>query len=330
MTRRAAVIGCGFIGASPVLPGSGVQSHAAAWTHHPGVQLVGLADPDPERLQAAATRWSVQSAFATAAELLERLKPDIVSLCSPDATHGEVLDLILDQPSVRAVLAEKPLALDVAQAEALVAKADRRGIVLAVNYVRRFAPSHQQLRRWLEGEPIGDIELVRGTYVRGLKHNGTHWFDLARFLVGNIVGVRGFGDVADDALDATIDVAMEFDTGARGLLHGLRDVRYSFFEMDLIGRKGRVRVIDSGQRVEVFTAAPSRRFPGFRDLIPVPGPDGGLSDLLMHAGSDLVEALATGRAPACTGADAVVALSLADQAITDARTNERTHATVGR
>ena len=330
MTRRAVVIGCGFIGASPVLPGSGIQSHAAAWTHHPGVQLVGLADPDAEQLHAAGARWSVKSTFATAEDLLDRLKPEIVSLCSPDPTHGEILDRILDQPSVKAVLAEKPLALDVAEAEALVAKAERRGIVLAVNYVRRFAPSHQQLRRWLAAEPIGRIELARGTYVRGVKHNGSHWFDLARFLVGEVVGVRGFGVVGEDALDATIDVEMEFDTGARGLLHGIRDVPYSFFEMDLIGPKGRVRIADSGQRIEAFTAAPSRRFPGFRELVPAAGPAGGLGDLLMHAASDLVESLATGRTPACTGADAVAALSLADQALADARTRERPHATVGR
>lgn len=330
MARRAAVIGCGFIGASPVLPGSGIQSHAAAWAHHPGVDLVALADPDPERLQAAAMRWGVKAAYGSAEALLEGAAPEIVSLCSPDATHAEILDRVLETPSVRAVLAEKPLALDVAEAEALVTKAERKGIVLAVNYVRRFAPSHQQLRRWLAGEPIGKIELVRGCYVRGLKHNGTHWFDLARFLVGEVIGVRGFGVVAEALLDATIDVEMEFETGARGLLHGLRDVPYSLFEMDLIGRAGRVRVVDSGQRIEAFAAAPSRKFPGFRELIPAPGPSGGLGDLLMHAASDLVEALATGRAPACTGVDAVTALALADQAILDARSQERHHAIVGR
>ena len=330
MTRRAAVIGCGFIGASPVLPGSGIQSHAAAWAHHPGVDLAGLADPDPERLRAAAIRWKVTSVYSTADELLDRVKPEIVSLCSPDATHGELLDRILDAPSVRAVLAEKPLALDLAEAEAVVAKAEARGIVLAVNYVRRFAPSHRELRQWLQGDPIGRIELVRGSYVRGLKHNGTHWFDLARFLIGEVMGVRGFGVVAEGASDATIDVDMEFKTGARGTLHGLREVPCSVFEMDLIGPQGRVRVIDSGQRFEVFNVGPSRRFHGFGELVPAIGPTGGLGDVLMHAAKDLIEALETGRPPACTGGDAVIALALAEQAIADARSGEGAHATFGR
>jgi predicted dehydrogenase len=330
MTRRAAVIGCGFIGAAPVIPGSGIQSHAAAWSHHPGVDLVALADRDHDRLQAASARWSVRSTYPTAAALLAAAAPEVVSLCTPDASHADILDLVLDTPSVRAVLAEKPLALEVDQAEALVAKAEARKIVLAVNYVRRFAPSHQLLRRWLLDEPIGKIELVRGTYVRGIKHNGTHWLDLARYLIGEITEVRGSGLVDDGAVDATIDVELGFACGARGVLSGLRHGSFAHFEIDLIGTRGRVRVIDSGQRIEVFTAATSRRFPGFRELLPAPGPTGGLSDLLMHAAGDLVESLATGRPPACTGEDAVKALTLADRALADAQRRWEDHATIGR
>jgi predicted dehydrogenase len=226
-------------------------------------------------------------------------------------------------------LVEKPIALDVEDAERLVAKAARRDVVLAVNYVRRYAPSHRQLERWLAAEPLGPLELVRGTYGRGLKHNGTHWLDLARFLVGEIEWVRGFGRVDSDARDATIDVELGFANGARGHLHGLTHAPYSLFEMDLIGPRGRVRVIDGGHRIETFTTAASRRYPGFRELIPAAGPTGGLADLLMHAASDLVESMATGRRPAATGTDATIALRLAALALDDARARREDHATIG-
>lgn len=322
MTRRAAVIGCGFIGAGAVVPGSGIQSHAAAWCHHPGTELAGLADNDGARLAKAGRRWDVTALFDSADRLLEATAPEIVSVSTPDATHAAVLDRVLDAPSVRAVLMEKPLALDVEAARALVRKAERRGIVLAVNYVRRYAPSHQHLRRWLAAEPLGPVELVRGSYANGLKHNGSHWIDLARFLVGEIASVEGFGPVDAEATDATIDVGFDFESGARGLLHGLRAVPYSLFELDIVGPKGRVRIIEGGQRVEVFTVAGSRRFPGFRELLPAVGPSGGLADLLMHAASDVVEALATGREPAGTGADAVTALGWAVLALEDAKRRE--------
>lgn len=322
MTRRAAVLGCGFIGAGVVVPGSGIQSHAAAWYYHPGTELVGLADIDAARLAEAGRRWGVSSLFESVDQLLDTTGPEIVSVCTPDATHAAVLARVLDAPSVRAVLMEKPLALDLDEARALVRKAERRGIILAVNYVRRYAPSHQHLRRWLATEPLGPIELVRGCYGNGLKHNGTHWIDLVRFLIGEIATVEGYGPVTANAPDSTIDVGFEFESGARGLLHGLRTGPYSLFELDILGSQGRVRVIEGGQRVEVFAVTGSRRFPGFRELLPAEGPSGGLADLLMHAASDLVEALATGREPAGTGADAVAALRWAVAALDDAERRE--------
>lgn len=326
MTLRAAVIGCGFIGAGPVAAGSGIQSHAAAWAAHPGARLAGLVDPDPKRLAAAAARWPEAGLFTEVGEMLERVQPALVSVATPDETHARILDRVLDADCVRAVLAEKPLALDAAEAAALVARAGERGVVLAVNHVRRFAPSHRLLANWLSGAPIGPIELVRGSYVRGIKHNGTHWLDLARWLVGDITAIRGRGE-SGSGEDATIDAELDFACGARGSLHGIRQAPYSFFEMDLIGRQGRVRISDGGARFEHWRTAPSRRFPGFSELEPAACPTGGLADLLMHAVSDLIEALTTGRAPAATGPDAVVALRLAEEALTSARGD---HAFAGR
>lgn len=329
MTLRAAVVGCGFIGAGPVVPGSGIQSHAAAWTHHPDTVLVGLADTDAMRLADAGRRWGADRMFGSVDELLDATAPAIVSVSTPDPTHAAMLDRVLEAPSVRAVLMEKPLALDLDQARALVNKAADRGVILAVNYVRRYAPSHQELRRWLANEPLGQVELVRGTYTGGLIHNGTHWIDLVRFLVGELSAVQGFGPVDPAAIDQTIDMTLEFGSGARGLLQGIRAAPYSLFELDLVGSKGRLRLIDGGQRIEVFVAEPSRHFPGFRDLVPVAGPAGGLADLLMHAANNLVGALRTGTKPAGTGADAVAALGWAVAAIEDA-TLRKSNATITR
>jgi len=50
------------------------------------------------------------------AHLLAEQNPDIVSVCTPDATHADILYTVLKTTGVRAVLAEKPLALDVRQA----------------------------------------------------------------------------------------------------------------------------------------------------------------------------------------------------------------------
>ncbi len=329
MSLRAAVIGCGFIGAGMKVPGAGAQSHAAAWRDAEGVTLAGLVDPDAERLALAGARWGVEALYADVATMLEVVQPEVVSVASPDATHADVLEQVLAADSVRAILAEKPLAIEVGRAEALVRTAVERGIILAVNYSRRYAPSHRRLAAWLASQPLGTISRVHGVYVRGIKHNGTHWLDLARWMVGEIAEIRGHGAVAPDATDATIDAELRFASGAVGTLHGIRDVTYSLFELDLIGAKGRLRLTESGSRFEAWTTAPSRSFPGFNDLMPIKAPAGDLTDLVGYAVRDVMAALKTGCAPAGTASDAVAALQLASEALASARMEEVHHATVG-
>jgi predicted dehydrogenase len=312
---RAAVIGCGFIGAAPGRLGAGAQSHAAAWARQDGVRLVALCDSDPVALRAAMERWGVGRGFEELDELLVQVRPEIVSVCTPDATHAPVLRRVLEAPSVRAVLAEKPLALDSDDARGIVRTAEERGVLLAVNYGRRSLPSHRRLQAWLQEGGIGAIRAVNGVYSRGLKHNGTHWLDLARFLVGEIVQVVGFGTPAHAAEDPTVDVALRFASGARGTLSGVPSLTYSIFEMDLIGSTGRVRVVEAGHRFDVTAVGPSPRFADFQELLPAPGPLGGLEDLVGHAAADLWSALNAGRPPACSGWDGVVALELAEAAL---------------
>lgn len=315
MTVRAAVVGCGFIGAGAGPLGMGAQSHAAAWSRLEGVRLAGLCDPEPAALRAATELWGVPDGFARVEDMLAAVEPELVSVCTPDATHADVLHRVLAAPSVRAILAEKPLALESRAARGVVRAAEERGVVLAVNYGRRAHPSHRRLRAWLAEGGIGTVRAVTGAYTRGLKHNGTHWLDLARFLVGDIARARGLGPAARGDADATIDVALEFAQGATGLLAGLGDVTYSLFEMDLIGTAGRVRLVEAGHRFETTVVGPSPRFQGHRELLPADGPAGGLDDLVGHAVRDLWGAVREGRPPACGGADALAALELAEAAL---------------
>jgi len=310
---EVAVVGCGFIGAGEPSAELGVQSHLAAWTRHPEARVVAVADPDEARRESAVQRWAVPLGFASLEELLDRVRPEIVSLCGPDRVHGEQLRAALGARSVRAILAEKPLALELAEAERATELARTRGVTLAVNYGRRFLPSHRALRSWLAAGGIGRIEAVEGCYVRGIKHNGTHWLDLARYLVGEVVEIAGDGETGGD--DPTIDASLRFAGGARGRLLGLRSLDSSLFEMDLFGSAGRARLVEAGQRFEITTPRDSRRFAGFRELQPAPGPKGGLHDLLWHPVEALVRALREGSDPACTGEDATRALQLALEAI---------------
>ncbi len=313
MKLRAAILGCGDIGSrfGERVAASRTACHAGAYVACPGVELAALADPDRERLRAAGECWGVEARFASAEELLAAVRPDLVSVCTPDATHVDLVGKALRTPGVRAVLAEKPLATDPAAARELVREAEARGVVLAVNHLRRYSPRLRALRDEISSGRVGTIRRVTGFHVRGTVHNGTHWFDLLRMLVGEPVRVSAHDRLGEPGNDPTLDVELELETGARASLVAASGAAYSLFEMDLLGDAGRVRLTRGADRVEVEVARPSPRFPGYRELVPEESRDGALQDYLLHAVQDLVATVASRGAPACSGHDGLRALQIA-------------------
>ena len=309
---RAAVLGCGAIGAGSGTdphPDVGVITHAGAYSACAETELVAVCDAEPARAEAAARHWGAR-AYTDAATLLVEAEPEIVSIATPDPTHADLLAQCLVAPGVRAVLAEKPLALDVETARTLVALAHERGVALAVNYSRRFAPAFQRLR---EDLGIGELQHVNGLYVKGLAHNGTHWLDLLRMLAGEPVALRGFDRLREGGADPTLDAELTLPGGVGARLAGLDTRRFTAFEMDLVGTHGRVRIAESGHVIERWTVGEDPRHPGYRVLAPGERTTGALRDTTLHA----VESLVRGT-PACTGEDGVAALALVDAINTSA------------
>jgi predicted dehydrogenase len=301
---RAAVLGCGAIGAGSGAephPDVGVITHAGAYAACPETELVAVADADTRRAEAAGRRWNARP-YTDVAALLDAEAPEIVSVATPDPTHAELLERCLRAPSVRAVLAEKPLALDVGTARDLVALARERDVALAVNYSRRFAPAFQRLRADLG---IGELQHVHGLYVKGLAHNGTHWLDLLRMLAGDPVAAVGFDRLREGGQDPTLDAELTLPGGVGARLAGLDTARFTAFEMDLVGTQGRVRISESGHVIERFAVAADLRHPGYHVLQATERVTGALRDTTLHAVGQLVRGEA-----ACTGEDGVAALEL--------------------
>jgi predicted dehydrogenase len=319
---RSAVIGCGRIGSEfaddPLAADWGICTHAGAYTSCPMTSLVAVCDTDLRRAKRCAERWSIPAWYVDPARLLAENPLDVVSVCTPDATHYDVLRMVLLTDGVKAVLAEKPLATSVEQAQELVQLARQRRIVLAVNYSRRYADNHVQLRDFLRADKLGPIRVVRGLYTKGTAHNGTHWFDLARFLVGDVTSVRAVDRLGEGGTDPTLDVHLDFASGAIGELIACCAEEYTIFEMELLGSKGRVRVIESGSAIERYGIIEGRPFTGYRSLVLAERKEGDMRDVLLHAVRDLASCLQEGTAPRCSGDDGLAALHIATAAHTSA------------
>jgi len=289
----------------------GIYSHAGAYIASPSTELVAVCDTDPTRLERCGKRWGVLARYRDAGTLLAEQHPDIVSICTPDCTHFELIRLAIETPGVRGVLAEKPMALEIEQAEELVRLAKDRGVLLAVNYCRRYAASHIEFQQWIRSGGVGAVQSLGGVYTKGTLYNGTHWFDLARFMVGEVAEVWGFDIRAEGGDDPTLDAVLRFGSGVGAHLHGCDAAAYSLFEMDLIGTRGRVRILESGHQVELHHVVDSPHYSDYLTLALQSRVEAGLKDVLLHAVEDMVRCLNEGGQPRCSGEDGLAALRIA-------------------
>jgi predicted dehydrogenase len=306
MIYRAALIGCGNIGslyADDSLIKS-IYTHAQAYIACQHTELVAVCDTQSEKATACAQKWNVAHVYTDVLALLREHPLDIVSLCTPDETHADLVELVLNTPGIRAVIVEKPLALDERHARYLVQLAQQRGIILAVNYSRRYSKGHSIIREEILKNELGTLQTLSGFYTKGLFHNGTHWLDLSRWLVGEIKNVHGFNTT-------NVSAWLNYENGVTGFLQGLDANAFSLFEMDIIGTQGRIKIIDSGHKVEYFTVSDSLYYSGYKTLNKVFDADNDMKDTLLNLVTDIVNCLNDGTQPICSGNDGLAAITVA-------------------
>lgn len=318
---RAAVIGCGYIGSrvEELRPGN-IASHAGAYKAASGTELVGVYDADAERAQAAAAHWGT-TAYPSLEALLGEAKPQIVSICSPTEFHAAQAEACLKDEVVLAVLAEKPLAVSLADAQDLAALAANLGKPLAVNYSRRYDPSHQQVARDIREGKLGRIQHVSGWYTKGIRHNGSHMLDLLSWFFGDVTSaeVTAVHDWNDESDDPGIDADIEYTSGARARIFGCDAAAHNIFELFILGEAGRMRLSEGGYRIERQLVGDDPHHPGYRALGPSDTLQTEMKDTALNAVEDLLAVLAGQRdAPASNAANACIALELAERLASEA------------
>lgn len=173
MTYRVGIVGSGF----------GGTVHAPAFALHPEFEVVAIASP--HRAPVIAAERKIPNAFASVDEMLARLGDgiDVVSVATPP--HERHRALMTALAARKHVLAEKPLARTVAQAEELLAAAASAGVAAAMAFEFRYVSATQALREMVaQGHiPLArEIESIRfGTDLRRAlrRPRSSWWFDRA-------------------------------------------------------------------------------------------------------------------------------------------------------
>lgn len=156
---RIGCIGAGFIMA---------DIHLAAY-HEAGFPVAAIASRSRDKAEAVAARWGIDQVHDTPEVLIDAGGFAILDIAYPPHQQPALIRRALTQPDIRAILAQKPLALDLATAEALVAECRAAGKILSVNQNMRFDQSMRVLKQVLDRGALG-TPVIASIEMRAIPH----------------------------------------------------------------------------------------------------------------------------------------------------------------
>jgi predicted dehydrogenase len=170
---KAAIIGCG----------GRAKGHAEAYLKVPGIQLAAVTDVDRARADKFAADYGAP-AYYDAAEMLEKVKPEVVSVVTRAKDRCEVVTQCAEH-RVRAVNAEKPMAITLEEADQMVAACRNSGTALTISHQMRYCPEFERGKEAIESGEIGEVYFLRGVCYGNLMNQGTHVIDMLRWFMGD-------------------------------------------------------------------------------------------------------------------------------------------------
>ena len=250
-TYRVAIIGC---------RGRGTAA-ATGYRAHPRTELVGLCDLIKDRVDAMGERFNVSARYTDMDKMIAQTEPDIVAIPTGTEFHYGLCMRALEYGVNIDV--EKPMCIDLEQADDVMAKAQEKGVLIAVHHQGRVCTSMKAAEKAVQAGRIGDIRYIygsgKGYYAGyGLMNIGTHTInDIINFTghcrsvtaIGLTDGHRitpndvvpsanGMGTIACE--DITAD--LQFDNGVTATLlqHRFSPVDSTAYGIDIYGSEGRI------------------------------------------------------------------------------------------
>ncbi len=161
-TVRVGLIGSGFVTAI----------HAQALRRVPGAEVVAVASPTPGHAQQFAEVHGIPAAHADYRALLDRKEVDLVILGLPNDLHAEAT--LAAAAAGKHVVVEKPMAMNLADCDRMIAACDHAGVILGYAEELCFAPKYVRLKALVDEGALGRVHLVK----QSERHDGPHapWF----------------------------------------------------------------------------------------------------------------------------------------------------------
>lgn len=248
------VVGCGRI--------SKRHLELLGGSHIEGAQLAAICDNDPARLADARERYDVP-AYDDLDALLADDNIDVVTVLTPSGMHAE--HAIAAAKASKHVVVEKPMALRLEDADAMIAACDKARVKLFVVKQNRFNVPVAKAREALDAGRFGNLILGtvrvrwrrdqsyynqdswRGTWAQDggvLSNQASHHVDLLEWFMGDVISVhaRATRTLVDIEAEDTAIATLQFANGALGLIEATNATRPRDLEgsLSILGEGGSV------------------------------------------------------------------------------------------
>ena len=326
----------GIIGST----GNGDYGHGVdvSFTKLPNIEIVALADDNPNGRAAASKRTDPKKTYADYREMLTKESLDVVAICPRwiDQHH----DMIVDAAKAGChIYMEKPFCPTLLACDNAIKELDQRGLKLGIAHISQYSPVLDVVRSLIENGEIGEVLELRG---RGKEDQrgggedlwvlGSHIFGLMRTLAGGnattcsavvlnkgkkitkadvVMGAEGIGMLAGDNIQASYS----FPNGATGYFASRRAVtgNPTRFAIQVFGSKGIIEM-ESGYLVKGYILRDSSWSPGRTGKSwepitsagvgkPEPRTDGNYEGGHIAAINDLLESIQRDRPTKCSAHD---------------------------
>jgi predicted dehydrogenase len=253
MAVRFGLIGCGRV----------APRHAQSLEQIPQTDLIAVADVKPSRAHNFAQQYKADG-YTNHHDLLACADVDAVSICVPSGLHAQVTLDALD--AGKHVLVEKPIALNLTDADRMIGLASEKGLMLGVVLQNRYNSPMQRLRQLIDAGGLGKLYLgnacVRwyrpqsyyeddwhGTWAMdggALMNQSIHHIDALQWFMGPVQSVQAYTATLAHQMeteDAGVSV-LRFASGALGSIEGSTLTWPQNLEgsVSIFGEKGSVKI----------------------------------------------------------------------------------------
>jgi predicted dehydrogenase len=255
-TIRFAIIGTGVAG----------RYHATAIAQTPNARLVAVCRASANQADRATTEQQFGVSYERDyADLLARRDVDVVCICTPSGLHAQ--QALAAANAGKHVLVEKPMALTLSDADAVMAACQRNDVLLGVVLQRRTDPVFRQVRDAITQGELGRLTLGnvvvpylrpqnyydsaawRGTVALDgggvLMNQGIHLVDLLLWFMGAVVSVQAHSDTLmhDIEVEDCLTATLRFANGALGSIVATTTAAPGFpHRVEVYGTEGGVQI----------------------------------------------------------------------------------------